>query len=41
MAKKISAMEKLKDKWTYATMGGIVVLGWASAHADKILAVIK
>lgn len=41
MAKKIAAMEKLKDKWTYATMGGIVVIGWASAHTDKILAILK
>lgn len=41
LAKKIATMEKLKDKWTYATMGGIVVVGWLSAHADKILAVLK
>jgi hypothetical protein len=41
LAKKIAAMEKLKDKWTYATMGGIVVIGWLSAHTDRILAVLK
>ena len=41
MAKKIAAMEKLKDKWTYATMGGIVVIGWLSAHTDQILAILK
>jgi phosphate starvation-inducible protein PhoH len=41
LAKKISAMEKLKDKWTYATMGGIVVVGWLSGHYEKILAVLK
>lgn len=41
LAKKIAAMEKLKDKWTYATMGGIVVIGWLSAHTDRILAILK
>lgn len=41
LAKKISDMEKLKDKWTYATMGGIVVVGWLSAHTDRILAILK
>jgi dsDNA-specific endonuclease/ATPase MutS2 len=41
LAKKIADMEKLKDKWTYTVMGGIVVLSWATAHADKILAILK
>ena len=41
MAKKIAAMEKLKDKWTYATMGGIVVIGWLSAHTNQILEILK
>ena len=41
MAKKIAAMEKLKDKWTYATMGGVVVIGWLSAHTDQILSILK
>ena len=41
MAKKIAAMEKLKDKWTYATMGGVVVIGWLSAHTSQILAILK
>lgn len=41
LAKKIAAMEKLKDKWTYATMGGIVVVGWLSAHTDRILTILK
>jgi uncharacterized coiled-coil DUF342 family protein len=41
LAKKISAMEKLKDKWTYATMGGVVVIGWLGAHTDRILALLK
>jgi uncharacterized coiled-coil DUF342 family protein len=41
LAKKVSAMEKLKDKWTYTVMGGIVVVSWASAHADKIVEILK
>jgi hypothetical protein len=41
IAKRINDMEKLKDKWTYATMGGIVVIGWLSAHTDRIMAVLK
>ena len=41
LAKKISDMEKLKDKWTYTVMGALVVLSWATAHADKIIAILK
>ncbi len=41
LASKIAAMEKLKDKWTYATMGGVVVVGWLGAHTDRILAFLK
>jgi len=41
LAKKISDMEKLKDKWTYTVMGAMVVLSWATAHADKIIAILK
>ena len=41
LAKKISEMEKLKDKWTYTVMGAVIVVSWASAHADKILAILK
>lgn len=41
IAKKISDMEKLKDKWTYTVMGGLIAVSWASAHADKIIAILK
>jgi hypothetical protein len=41
LAKKISDMEKLKDKWTYVVMGAVIVVSWASAHADKIIAILK
>jgi hypothetical protein len=41
MAKKISSMERFKDKWMYTFGGGMVVLSWASAHADSILSILK
>jgi predicted phage tail protein len=41
LAKKMSEMEKLKDKWTYTAAGALVVLSWATAHIDKIMAVLK
>jgi conjugal transfer/entry exclusion protein len=41
LGKKITAMEKLKDKWTYTVMGAMVVLSWLTAHADKIIALLK
>jgi uncharacterized coiled-coil protein SlyX len=33
---KIESLEKLKDKWTYISMGAIAVVGFASGHMDKI-----
>ena len=41
MAKKISSMERCKDKWIYTFAGGMVVLSWASAHTDSIMAILK
>ena len=41
MAKKISSMEKFKDKWMYTFGGGMIVVSWASAHTDQILAILK
>jgi flagellar capping protein FliD len=41
LAKKISAMERLKDKWMYTVAGGMIVLSWATAHADIVLKFIK
>ena len=34
-------MERLKDKWTYASLGAVAIIGWASGHADIILKFIK
>jgi flagellar capping protein FliD len=41
MAKKISSMERFKDKWMYTFGGGMIVVSWASAHTDQILAILK
>jgi hypothetical protein len=41
MSKKISTMEKFKDKWMYTFGGGMIVVSWASAHTDQILAILK
>lgn len=34
LAKKISALESLKNKWTYMLIGGSVVFGWAVGHSE-------
>ena len=41
MAKKMSTMERFKDKWMYTFGGGMIVLSWVSAHADSIIAILK
>jgi flagellar capping protein FliD len=41
MSKKISTMERFKDKWMYTFGGGMIVVSWASAHADSIIAILK
>ena len=37
IAKKISAMEKLKDRWTFTVAGVLVAVGWISAHGTDII----
>jgi lipid II:glycine glycyltransferase (peptidoglycan interpeptide bridge formation enzyme) len=37
LAKKISAMEKLKDRWTFTVAGVLVAVGWVSAHGTDII----
>ncbi len=37
IAKKISAMEKLKDRWTFTVAGVLVAVGWISSHGTDIL----
>lgn len=41
MSKKISTMERFKDKWMYTFGGGMIVVSWASAHADKLVTILK
>jgi hypothetical protein len=36
LAKKLSELEKFKDKWVYVVMGGVAVLGWITGHAETI-----
>jgi len=38
LAKKISSLEKEKEKWTYIIAGVIGAGGFFAGHADKILA---
>lgn len=40
MSKKISEMEKLKDRWTFTVAGVLVAVGWISAHGTEILKII-
>lgn len=37
MNKKISAMEKLKDRWTFTVAGVLVAVGWVSAHGNEVI----
>jgi len=41
LAKKISSMEKFKDKWVYTVTGCLIVLSWATAHFDDIMKIVK
>ena len=40
IAVKISAMEKLKDRWTYTVAGVLVAVGWVSAHGTEVLKIL-
>ena len=41
LGKKIEELEQFKQKWVYLSAGAITVAGWATAHADTILSVLK
>jgi hypothetical protein len=41
LAKDLSELKKLKDKWTYMIAGGIGVGGWIAGHSDKILSLLS
>ena len=36
LAKEISALKSQRDRWVWSVAGGLVVLSWASAHADTL-----
>lgn len=41
LAKEISALKTQRDKWVWTIAGGLVVLSWASAHADSLGKILK
>jgi flagellar capping protein FliD len=41
LAKEISILKTQRDKWVWTVAGGLVVLSWASAHADSLGKILK
>jgi len=41
LAKEISSLKSQRDKWVWSVAGGLVVLSWASAHADILGKILK
>jgi len=41
LAKEISSLKAQRDKWVWSVAGGLVVLSWASAHADTLGKILK
>ena len=39
--KKIDNLEQFKMKWIYIVTGAAIVIGWASAHGDAIIKMLK
>jgi hypothetical protein len=37
LAKDLSELKKLKDKWTWMIAGGLAVGGWIAGHSEKLL----
>lgn len=37
LAKDLSELKKVKEKWTYMFAGGIAAAGWFAGHSDKVL----
>lgn len=37
LAKDLSELKKLKDRWTWMAAGGLAVGGWVAGHSEKIL----
>jgi hypothetical protein len=41
LAKKITELERFKQKWIYMTAGGIAVLGFLSGHSATFASLFK
>lgn len=41
LSKKIDNLEDFKMKWIYIITGAAIVIGWASAHGDAIIKMLK
>jgi len=41
LAKKISALERIKDRGTYLALGGVAVAGWVVGHMDLLTKILK
>ena len=41
LGKKIEELEQFKQKWVYLSAGAIAVLGWATAHSDTLVSLLK
>ena len=41
LADKISDLEKFRAKWTYLVLGGVAVIGWASAYWETVAKILE
>lgn len=41
MAKKITSLEKTRDKWIWTIVGASAVIGWISGHTEIILKIFN
>lgn len=41
LAKDISDLKKMKDKWTWMVAGGLAVGGFVAGHSDKIFTLLN
>jgi len=41
LADKIADLEKFRAKWTYLILGGVAVIGWASAYWETVVKILE
>ena len=41
LAKEINALKSQRDKWVWWAAGAMATFGWATGHADVLLAFVK